>query len=53
MVVTRTYLDISFTSSFFHLLMKQKPDVTVKIIPLAIFFFTGGYVRHFQHPTPH
>ena len=36
------------TSSFFHLLIKQKPDVRVKIIPLAIFFFLGSYVRHLQ-----
>ena len=27
------------TRSLFHLLIKQKPDVRVKIIPLAIFFF--------------
>ena len=36
------------TSSFFHLLIKQKPDVRVKIIPLAIFFFLGSYVRRLQ-----
>ena len=41
------------TSSFFHLLMKQKPDVRVKIIPLTIFFFLGSYVRHVQHATPY
>ena len=41
------------TSSFFHLLMKQKPNVGVKIIPLAIFFFIGSCVRHLQHPAPH
>ena len=41
------------TSSFFHLLMKQKPDVRVKIIPLTIFFFLGSYVRHAQHATPY
>ena len=41
------------TSSFFHLLIKQKPDVRVKIIPLKIFFFLGSYVRHLQHATPH
>ena len=40
-------------SSFSHLLIKQKPDVRVKIIPLAIFFFNGSYVKHLQHPTPH
>ena len=42
-----------FTSSFFHLLKKQKPDVRVKMIPLAIFFFLGSYVRHLQHATPY
>ena len=41
------------TSSFFHLLIKQKPDVRVKIIPLAIFFFIGSSVKHLQRPTPH
>ena len=41
------------TSSFFHLLIKQKPDVRVKIIPLTIFFFIGSYVKNIQHPTPH
>ena len=41
------------TSSFFHLLIKQKPDVSVKIITLAIFFFLGSYVRHLQHATPY
>ena len=41
------------TSSFFHLLIKQKPDVRVKIIPLAIFFFIGSYIKNLQHPTPH
>ena len=41
------------TSSFFHLLIKQKPDVRVKIIPLRIFFFLGSYVRHLQHATPY
>ena len=39
------------TSSFFHLLIKQKPDV--KIIPLTTFFFLGSYVRHVQHVTPY
>ena len=39
------------TSSFFHLLIKQKPDVRVKIIPLTIFFFLGSYVKHVQHAT--
>ena len=38
------------TSSFFHLLIKQKPDVRVKIFPLTIFFL-GSYVRHLQHAT--
>ena len=42
-----------FTSSFFHLLKKQKPDVRVKMIPLAIFFFLGSYVRHLQHAAPY
>ena len=41
------------TSSFFHLLMKQKPDVRVKIVPLTIFFFLESYVRHVQHATPY
>ena len=41
------------SSSLFHLLMKQKPDVRVKIIPLAIFFFIGSSVKHLQRPTPH
>ena len=41
------------TSSFFHLLIKQKPDVRVKIIPLKIFFFFGSYVSHLQHATPY
>ena len=41
------------TSSFFHLLIKQKPDVRVKIIPLEIVFFLGSYVRHLQHATPY
>ena len=38
------------TSSFFQLLIKQKPDFRVKIIPLAIFFFIGSYVKNIQHP---
>ena len=41
------------TSSFFHLLIKQKPDVRAKIIPLEIVFFLGSYVRHLQHATPY
>ena len=41
------------TSSFFHLLMKQKPDIRVKIIPLAIFFFIESSVKHLQCPTSH
>ena len=41
------------TSSFFHLLLKQKPDVRVKIILLAIFFFIGSYIKNIPHPTPH
>ena len=40
------------TSSFFQLLIRQKPDVRVKIIPLAIFFFLRSYVRYLQHVTP-
>ena len=40
------------TSSIFHLLIKQKPDVKVKIIPLELFFFIGNSVKHLQHPTP-
>ena len=41
------------TSSCFHLLIKQKPDVRAKITPLAIFFFIGSYVKNIQHPIPH
>ena len=41
------------TSSFFHLLIKRKPDVRVKIIPLTIFFFLGSSVRHVQYATPY
>ena len=41
------------TSSFFHLLIKQKPDGRVKIILLAFFLFLGSYVRHIQHATPY
>ena len=53
MVVTRAYLDISVFDKFiFSLLIKQKPDVRVKIVPLAIFFFIGSYVKNIQHPTP-
>ena len=44
---------VFLTSSFFHLLIKQKPDVRVKIIPLATFFFTGSSIKHLQHPIPH
>ena len=44
---------VFLTSSFFHLLIKQKPDVRVKIIPLTILFFLGSYVRHLQHATPY
>ena len=40
------------TSSFSHLLIKQKPDVRVKIIPLTILFFLGSYARHIQHAAP-
>ena len=35
------------------MLIKQKPSVSVKIIPLTIFFFLGSYVRHLQHATPY
>ena len=41
------------TSSFFRLLIKQKPDVRVKVIPLAIFFFIGSLIKHLQRHTPH
>ena len=41
------------TSLFFYLLIKQKPDVRVKIILLTILFFLGSYVRHVQHITPY
>ena len=40
-------------SSFFYLLIKQKPDVRVKIISLTIFFFLGSYVRYLQHAAPY
>ena len=40
------------TSPFFHLLIKQKPDVRVKIIPLT-FFFIGSSVKHQHRPTLH
>ena len=39
------------TRSFFHYLIKRKPNVRVKIIPLAVFFFIGCSVKHLQHPT--
>ena len=35
------------------MLIKQKPDVKVKIILLKNFFFLGSYVRHVQHATPY
>ena len=35
------------------MLIKQKPDVWVKIIPLTIIFFLGSYVRQIQHATPY
>ena len=41
------------TSLFSHLLIKQKPDVTVKIFPVAIFFFLRRYARHLEHATPY
>ena len=40
-------------SSFFHLLIKQNPDVRVKIMLLTTFLFLGSYVRHVQHATPY
>ena len=39
------------TSSFFYLLIKQNPDVRVKVMLLAIFFFLGSYVRRLQYAT--
>ena len=39
-------------SSFFHLLIK-KPDVRVKIISLATFFFIGSSIKHHQCPILH
>ena len=47
------FMFLFLTSTFFHLLIKQKGNVRVKIIPLAIFFFIGSYVKNLQHPTPH
>ena len=44
---------IFLTSSFSHLLMTQKPDVRVKIIPLAFSLFTGSSVKHLQRPIPY
>ena len=41
------------TSSFLYFLIKPKPDVRVKIIPLAIFFLIDGSTKHLQRPTPH
>ena len=32
---------LRFASSLFHLPIKQKPDVRIKIIPLVIYFMTG------------
>ena len=32
---------LHFASSLFHLPIKQKPDVRIKIIPLVIYFLTG------------
>ena len=40
-------------SSWFHLLIKQKTDVRVKIIPVAFFLFIGSSVKHLQRSTPH
>ena len=44
---------IFLTSSFFHLLIKQKPDVRVKIIPLTIFYYLGSSVEHVLYATPY
>ena len=44
---------VFLTSSFFHLLIKSKPDGRAKIIQLATFFFTGCSVKHLQRLTPH
>ena len=43
-------VSLFFTSSCFHLLIKQKPDVRVKVIPLTIFFFLGSYIDMFNMP---
>ena len=40
-------VSLFLTSSFFNLQIKQKPDVRVKIIPLAFLFYTGSFVNHF------
>lgn len=42
-----------FTSSLFHLLVKQKPDVIAKLIPLVIFFFVGCSIKHLQYNAPY
>ena len=47
------FIFLFLTSSFFHLLIKQKPDVRVKIISLPIFLFIGISVKHLQRPAPH
>ena len=41
------------TSSFFHVLTKQKLDGRFKIILLVPFFFIGCSLKHLQCPTPH
>ena len=41
------------TSLFFHLLVKQNPDVRIKIIPLAMFSFIGYSVKYFKTSKPY
>ena len=41
------------TSSFFHFLINEKPDVRVKIILLTIFFYLESHVRHLEHAAPY
>ena len=47
------WIFLFLTSSFFHLLIKHKADVRVKIILLAIFFVIGSSVKHLQRHTPY
>ena len=42
-----------FTSSLFHLLIKQKSNVIAKLIPLVIFFFVGCSIKHLQYNAPY